>query len=141
MYLPRNIWFVLVVIMISSCSTETLDVTSPTGKLGVTVEPMEGKAYDKITFSVNYDGKTILSQTELGLETDVQKFYGNLKLKSVSKAKRIVDDYKMITGKRSHCINEAFERTIIGYMKRVSNFSQARQQEAARRHYATPGQL
>mgnify|MGYP000754919587 FL=1 len=111
MYLPRHIWFVLVVIMISSCSTETLDVTSPTGKLGVTVEPMEGKAYDKITFSVNYDGKTILSQTELGLETDVQKFYGNLKLKSVSKAKRIVDDYKMITGKRSHCINEAFERT------------------------------
>ena len=111
MYLPRNIWFVLVVIMISSCSTETLDVTSPTGKLGVTVEPMERKAYDKITFSVNYDGKTILSQTELGLETDVQKFYGNLKLKSVSKAKRIVDDYKMITGKRSHCINEAFERT------------------------------
>ena len=111
MYLPRHIWFVLVVIMISSCSTETLDVTSPTGKLGVTVEPMEGKAYDKITFSVNYDGKTILSQTELGLETDVQKFYGNLKLKSVSKTKRIVDDYKMITGKRSHCINEAFERT------------------------------
>ena len=111
MYLPRHIWFVLVVIMISSCSTETLDVTSPTGKLGVTVEPMEGKAYDKITFSVNYDGKTILSQTELGLETDVQKFYGNLKLKSVSKTKRIVDDYKMITGKRSHCINGAFERT------------------------------
>lgn len=111
MYLPRHIWFVLVVIMISSCSTETLDVTSPTGKLGVTVEPMEGKAYDKITFSVNYDGKTILSQTELGLETDIQKFYGNLKLKSVSKAKRIIDDYKMITGKRSHCINEAFERT------------------------------
>ena len=58
MYLPRNIWFVLVVIMISSCSTETLDVTSPTDKLGVTVKPMEGKAYDKITFSVNYDGKS-----------------------------------------------------------------------------------
>ncbi|MCD7968844.1 MAG: anaerobic ribonucleoside-triphosphate reductase [Alistipes sp.] len=30
---------------------------------------------------------------------------------------------------------------IIGYMKRVSNFSQARQKEAAQRHYATPGQL
>ncbi|MCM1168967.1 MAG: anaerobic ribonucleoside-triphosphate reductase [Bacteroides sp.] len=30
---------------------------------------------------------------------------------------------------------------IIGYMKRVSNFSQARQKEAARRHYATAGQL
>ena len=30
---------------------------------------------------------------------------------------------------------------IIGYMKRISNFSQARQQEAARRYYAAPGQL
>jgi ribonucleoside-triphosphate reductase len=30
---------------------------------------------------------------------------------------------------------------IIGYMKRVSNFSQPRQQEAARRHYATVRQL
>ena len=56
MYLPRNIWFVLVVIMISSCSTETLDVTSPTGKLGVTVKPMEGKAYDKKTGSTPGNG-------------------------------------------------------------------------------------
>lgn len=30
---------------------------------------------------------------------------------------------------------------IIGYMKRVSNFSQARQKEAAQRHYAKAGQL
>ena len=30
---------------------------------------------------------------------------------------------------------------IIGYMKRVSNFSQPRQKEAAQRHYATPQQL
>ncbi|MDE6494161.1 MAG: anaerobic ribonucleoside-triphosphate reductase [Bacteroidales bacterium] len=30
---------------------------------------------------------------------------------------------------------------IIGYMKRVSNFSQARQKEAAKRHYAQAGQL
>ncbi|MDR0427991.1 MAG: anaerobic ribonucleoside-triphosphate reductase [Dysgonamonadaceae bacterium] len=30
---------------------------------------------------------------------------------------------------------------IIGYMKRISNFSQSRQKEAARRHYATVSQL
>jgi ribonucleoside-triphosphate reductase len=30
---------------------------------------------------------------------------------------------------------------IIGYMKRVSNFSAARQREAARRHYATPDRM
>lgn len=74
MYLPRHIWFVLVVIMISSCSTETLDVTSPTGKLGVTVEPMEGKAYDKITFSVNYDGKTILPKQNWGWKQTFRSF-------------------------------------------------------------------
>jgi len=30
---------------------------------------------------------------------------------------------------------------IIGYMKRVSNFSQPRQKEAAQRHYASVSQL
>ena len=74
MYLPRHIWFVLVVIMISSCSTETLDVTSPTGKLGVTVEPMEGKAYDKITFSVNYDGKLSFPKQNWGWKQTFRSF-------------------------------------------------------------------
>ncbi len=30
---------------------------------------------------------------------------------------------------------------IIGYMKRVSNFSQPRQKEAAKRHYAKPKEM
>ena len=42
---------------------------------------------------------------------------------------------------KCNCRNLDYLTRIIGYMKRVSNFSQARQQEAARRHYATPGQL
>ncbi len=37
--------------------------------------------------------------------------------------------------------NTDYLTRIIGYMKRVSNFSQARQKEAARRHYASAGQL
>ncbi|MCD8172509.1 MAG: anaerobic ribonucleoside-triphosphate reductase [Alistipes sp.] len=37
--------------------------------------------------------------------------------------------------------NTDYLTQIIGYMKRVSNFSQARQKEAARRHYASAGQL
>ena len=44
------------------------------------------------------------------METEVRKLAGNLKLKSVSEAKPIVDDYQMLTGKRSHCVNEASER-------------------------------
>ena len=38
-------------------------------------------------------------------------------------------------------LNLDYLTRIIGYMKRVSNFSQPRQQEAAKRHYATVSQL
>ncbi len=42
---------------------------------------------------------------------------------------------------KCHSHNLDYLTRIIGYMKRISNFSQARQQEAARRYYAAPGQL
>ena len=42
---------------------------------------------------------------------------------------------------KCHSRNLDYLTRIIGYMKRISNFSQARQQEAARRYYAAPGQL
>lgn len=59
---------------------------------------------------MHYKGDSILFRSELGLETDAQKFAGNLRLKSVSEPKSVIDDYRMITGKRSHCVNEASER-------------------------------
>lgn len=40
-----------------------------------------------------------------------------------------------------HSKNVDYMTRIIGYLKRVSNFSMSRQQEAARRHYATPEQM
>ena len=100
----------LIAVMVSSCHTETLDVVSPNGDLKVTMEFAEKNGYDEIVFSVNYKDGRILSQSKLGLETDVQKLAGNLKLKSVSAVKRVTDEYRMITGKRTHCANEASER-------------------------------
>ncbi len=110
MNLLRKTWMMLVAVMISSCHTETLDIVSPDGDLKVTMEPAEENAYGEAAFSVDYKGGRILSQSQLGLETDTQKLVGNLKLKSVSAVKRVTDDYNMITGKRSHCVNEASER-------------------------------
>jgi hypothetical protein len=107
----RKIWVILVVVVISSCQAKTLDITSPDGNLKVTVELAEEKGYGEIGFSMDYEGEAVLSQSKLGLETDVQKLAGNLKLKSVTAAKHVTDDYIMITGKRSHCVNEASERT------------------------------
>lgn len=110
MNLLRKTWVILVGVILSSCHAGPLDIISPTGILKVTVEPTETNAYDEVVFTVDYKGKQILSQAQLGLETNAQKFKGDLKLKSVSGVKRVTDDYKMITGKRSHCINEASER-------------------------------
>lgn len=111
MNIRRKTWMMLVAVVISSCHTETFDIVSPDGDLKVTVELAEENAYGEILFSVDYEGKRILSQSKLGLETDAQKLAGNLKLKSVSAVKHVTDDYRMITGKRSHCVNEATERT------------------------------
>lgn len=110
MNLLRKTWMMLVAVMISSCHTETLDIVSPDGDLKVTMEPAEENAFGEAAFSVDYKGGRILSRSTLGLETDTQKLAGNLKLKSVSAVKRVTDDYRMITGKRSHCVNEASER-------------------------------
>ena len=110
MKLLKCIWLILAGIIISSCSTNLFEITSPAGKLKVMVEPAEEDVYGAVTFSVYYKGEPVLSKTELGLATDVQKFCGDLKLKSVSGVTQVVDDYEMITGKRSHCVNDASER-------------------------------
>lgn len=110
MDLLRKTWVILVVVMVSSCHTEAFDITSPDGNLKVTIEPAEENIYGEVAFSVDYKGSCVFPQSILGLETDVRKFSGNLKLKSVSAVKRVTDDYKMMTGKRSHCVNKASER-------------------------------
>lgn len=110
MNLLRKAWVVLIAVVISSCHTETFDIISPDGDLKVIMEPTEEKVHGEATFSVEYKGRRILSQSKLGLETDAQKFAGNLKLKSASSIRQVIDDYEMITGKRSHCVNEASER-------------------------------
>lgn len=101
---------ILITFIVSSCHTETLDLASPNGALKLTMELTEENTYGEIGFSVDYEGRRILSQSKLGLETDAQKLVGNLKLKFVSTVKHVTDDYRMITGKRSHCVNEASER-------------------------------
>ena len=100
----------LTIVALCACQAENQEVLSPNGDLRVTIECIPENAYGEAVFSVDYKGKQVLAQTRLGMETEVQKLAGNLKLKSVSEAKPIVDDYQMLTGKRSHCMNEASER-------------------------------
>ena len=109
MNLLKAIGFLLIIVVLGACGTETLEVTSPNGDVKVTVESARD-TYGEVVFSVDYKGARVLSRSPLGLETDTRKWVGNLKLKTASEAKLWIDDYKMVTGKRSHCVNKAFER-------------------------------
>ena len=84
-------------------------VNSPDGKLRVNVSSLPANGYDGATFSVTYNGKSVLEGAKLGLETDRQSF-GKLRLLAVSEAKKHSDDYVMVTGKRIRCTNTAAEQ-------------------------------
>lgn len=110
MNLFSKIGVISAVVMMSSCHAGHLDTVSPSGTLKVTVGTTAPETYGEAVFTVDYNGKPLLPQSELGLETNMRKFIGNMKLKSVSEVKHITDDYNMLTGKRSHCVNRASER-------------------------------
>lgn len=99
-----------------SCTGETRKIHSPNGKITVSVESknVDDDGYGQLYCSVEYieDGvvKNVFSQIDLGLKTEVQDLASSLKFVSASEAKEIKEDYTMITGKRSHCINQASER-------------------------------
>lgn len=109
--------YVLICIPFCSCSQKDTGVISPNGKICLSVEIKEDTEKDgfgKVFFNVEYkDGKTsrrVLSDTRIGLETQLMSFTDNIRLKSVSGTKLIEDDYVMLTGKRSHCQNRGNER-------------------------------
>lgn len=103
--------------MATTCScSPTKDTVSPNGKISVSVytEHSPNKKQGQAYFSINYlEGKSkkqIFSKAGLGLCTEQQRFADNLRLVSVSSPKAVSENYKMITGKRSHCTNKGIER-------------------------------
>ena len=77
---------------------------SPNGSLALDVNDQ--------TLSVTYKGADVFSEIHLGLVAADADYDQGLKLKSVSRASRISESYEMLTGKRSHCTNQANERTL-----------------------------
>lgn len=55
-------------------------------------------------------GQTIMSKSDFGLTTNKRAWDATSKVISVSRQRRIVENYTMITGKRSSCHNEGLER-------------------------------
>lgn len=112
----KAVTIALLAIGLYACTPGEKKVVSPDGKisLSVQVEDSNEKGYGKALFSIDYtEGefiKNILSNAVLGMETGKQKF-DHLKLLSVSEDLSINENYRMITGKKSHCTNRGVERT------------------------------
>ena len=88
--------YVLICIPFCSCSQKDTGVISPNGKICLSVEIKEDTEKDgfgKVFFNVEYkDGKTsrrVLSDTRIGLETQLMSFTDNIRLKKVSGTKLI----------------------------------------------------
>lgn len=115
----------LLVLAIISCidffcpSNNTLQATiSPNNTLKVSVcidsntSSPYGGAFLTIKYSpYNSKEEVIIDKVGLGIQTNYQNLIDSLQLISVSNPLAIRDDYKMITGKRSQCINYGTEQT------------------------------
>lgn len=94
---------------LSSCQAGNV-VTSPDKNIQIHIYQPADQSYKGLFFSVAYRGMTVLSDSKLGLTTDLRDWSGNLEIVSASPVKEVRDDYIMITGKRSHCVNTANEK-------------------------------
>ena len=116
----RNIYsvplLVILLIITGSFKSEAKNLSSPNGKIEVVmnIDKSDNDSYGSASITVKYRddsiNKTVIDKLILGLKTDMQNLGDSLNLISVSDNKEIIDDYIMITGKKSHCLNYATER-------------------------------
>ena len=71
--------------------------SSPDGRLSMTISSTEGK----LSYCVEYDGKTVVSPSELGLELDEGYFGDQVKIVK-SRTRTVKDSYELPVGKCSH---------------------------------------
>ena len=90
--------FSFIVLMACLGSVCAQKATSPNGKLSVV------KTGD--SYSVSYDGKSVLQISSVGVVTSAKS---GLSFLQMSKAAKVKADYKMLSGKRQHCVNQGNE--------------------------------
>ena len=95
--------FLLLLASICLCSCGKRGLESPNHRLNAEVEGQSLALY--------YDNAQLVTRIHLGLVTDQGNLDSALVLKRSTAAWLVTDDYPMVTGKRSHCRNQAHERT------------------------------
>lgn len=109
----KSLFLLPLALLFASCmESGSRQLAAPNKTLTLTLEVANPhpEGYGDALFTINYNKESILSRAALGMETDRQTFR-NLKLLSATEAMPVVEDYRMVTGKKSHCTNQGVERT------------------------------
>ena len=105
----RPIFLLPLLALATTVSAQT--VTSPDGKLAVTVSCRDGKP----AYSLAYDGQTVILDSPLGLQTTIGDFTQGLELRDVTDVKAVKECYDLPSTKRSHIHYTANEQTFAFY--------------------------
>ncbi|MCQ2058958.1 MAG: glycoside hydrolase family 97 protein [Bacteroidaceae bacterium] len=115
-YLNKSAILLSVMSIVAGCGSEVPSVTnftSPNGDVSVKVTTLfsEGQSeYGNLYCSLHVDGKLLMDGIELGIVTNKQDYYSQLKPINVGPIKTVRHNYTMLTGKRSQCSNLGHER-------------------------------
>lgn len=96
----------LTLISLGSFAQSTYTVSSPDKKIMLTYNA------DQITYTISYDGKTVLHESKLGVVRADEDFSKNLKIVKVSAPTLISDSYTMLNAKKKNITYKATQRIV-----------------------------
>ena len=100
----------------SFASTNKTELFSPNGKIMADMQTIEKNGYYKASLKITYrdiDGDHILFENlPVGLKTNKQNLVDSLKLVAVSPPKEIIENYRMVTGKKVIAVTMQLKRSI-----------------------------
>jgi hypothetical protein len=95
--MKKFLLLVLCVLAVGNTVADNKTISSPDGKLIVTICDNDGN----LSYKVNYDGVEMLKPSALGIKTDYADFTGGLSLKAAEE-KKIEKSYDITRTKKSH---------------------------------------
>ncbi len=108
--------FMIIVFSYADVTGQVVSVTSPNNKITVSLVGQDarksGSWHLRVTYSNDGNITEVIPQINLGLSRSDQLFHDELSFKRAGRPLLIKEEYKAITGKRSHCINTANEVTV-----------------------------
>ena len=88
-------------------------LTIPDGKLCVTVQCNQGQP----TYSVTFNGATVIQPSALGLNTNTGDFTQDLTLSKSGKVQKVTDNYRLYNAKQSDIHYEANSQAYTSHRK------------------------